>query len=159
MGVDTPMQHVSLPQLLNIAAYYCSDKGPLSSDGHGCWRILRGITIPFCCPAQNSRYFSTDSTCAAGIIGPIPGILTPLPNSAAAGSIFPMEKNDYSKIDTACFYFMACHKKCTDWPIRNSLCCQSCVTYKGRWTRKVLPTIRIKWEVITCSSRITQKYH
>ena len=100
-GVDTPIQHILVPQLLDISVCYCSDKGPLSSDGHRCWWILRGITIPLCCPAQNSRYFSTDSTCAAGITGPIPETLTPLPNSAAAGSVFPMEKNDYSKTDSA----------------------------------------------------------
>jgi len=104
-GVDTPIQHISLPKLLNITVYYCSDKGPLSSDGHRFWWILRGITIPLCCPAQNSRYFSTDSTCAAGITGPIPGTLTPLPNSDVAGSVFPMEKNYYSKIDTAFLTF------------------------------------------------------
>jgi hypothetical protein len=143
------MQHVLLPQLLNIAVYYCSDEGPLSSDGHRCWWILRGITIPLCCPAQNSRYFSTDSTCADGITGPIPGTLTALRNSAAAGSVFPVETNDYSKSDTACYYFMAYHKKCTDWPIRHSLCHRSWVTYKGCWTRKVPQTVRIKWEVIT----------
>jgi hypothetical protein len=86
----------------------------MSSDGHRCGRILRGITIPFCCPAQNSRYFNTDSICAARITGPIPGTLTPLPNSAAAGSIFPVEKNGYSKTGKARYYFMAYHKKCTD---------------------------------------------
>ena len=102
-GLDTPIQHMLLTQLLHTYVYYCSDKGPLSSDGHRCWRILRGITMQFCCSAQNSRYCSTDSICAAEIAGPIPGILTPVPNSAGAGSVFPMEKNDYSKTETACY--------------------------------------------------------
>jgi hypothetical protein len=73
--------------------------------------MLRGITIPFCCPAQNSRYFSTDCTCSVGITGPIPGILPALPDSAAGGSIFPVEKNYYTKTSRAHFCLTAQDKK------------------------------------------------
>lgn len=77
--------------------HHCNGKGTLSSDGQRKWWRLRGITIPVCCPAQYSRFFSTDCICAEGITGPIPGILIPLPNSADVESSAP--DTDASSLD------------------------------------------------------------
>lgn len=83
--------------------------------------------MPFCCPAQYSRYFNTDCICAVGIKGPIPGVLFPLPNSVDVASsapdigasspdlMFPVEKIIALRSYTGNLYFMSHYKNPTDW--------------------------------------------